>query len=228
MKFKTFGSVVDRPGRGGRRKTDARMDAKIIREVKKNPKVTVREIMETLQPSVSERTIRRRLVEYGLKSKFARKRPYISKANKAKRLKFAQKYADKPLEFWKTVLWSDESKFELFNRKRRERVWCRSGEALQDRHIQGTVKHGGGNVMVWGCFAWSGVGSLVKIDGIMTADSYINILQENLEISLIQTGLEEKFLFQQDNDPKHSAKKTKSYFRSCRIKLLECLLRARI
>lgn len=221
LKLKTFGSVVDRPGRGRKRKTDARTDTKIMREVKKNPKVTVREIQETLQLSVSGRTVRRRLVAQGLNSKLARKRPFISKANKAKRLKFAKEHADKPLEFWKTVLWTDESKFELFNRKRRVRVWCRSGEELQERHIQGTMKHGGGNVMVWGCFSWGGVGSIVKIDGIMTADSYINILRENLEVSLIQTGLEEKFVFQQDNDPKHTAKKTKSFFRSCRIKPLE-------
>ena len=75
--------------------------------------------------------------------------------------------------------------------------------------------------MIWWYFSWGGVGSLVKIDGIMTTDSYINILQENLEVSLIQTGLEEKFVFQQDNNPKHTAKKTKSFFRSCWIKPLE-------
>ena len=107
------------------------------------------------------------------------------------------------------------------NLKGRSHVWCKPGEELQERNIQGTVKHGGGNVMVWGCFSWGGAGSLVRINGIMTADTYITILQENLEVSLIKTSLENKFMFQQDNDPKHTAKKTKTFFNSCRIKPLE-------
>jgi len=58
-----------------------------------------------------------------------------------------------------------ENKFELFNRKTRLRVWRKLGEEYQERHLQQTVKHGGGSIMIWGCFAWSGVGNLVKIDG---------------------------------------------------------------
>ncbi|XP_055542583.1 uncharacterized protein LOC129728193 [Wyeomyia smithii] len=50
-----------------------------------------------------------------VKHKIARKRPFISKANKAIRLKFANEHADKSMEYLKTVLWTDESKFEIFN-----------------------------------------------------------------------------------------------------------------
>ena len=117
------------------------------------------------------------------------------------------------MEFWKRVLWTDESKFEFFGCKQRFRVWRKTGEELQDRHLQKTVKHGGGNIMVWGCFSWAGVGQLIKIDGIMTADTYIDILRENLEVSLIQLGLENSFILQQDNDPKHTAKKTKKFLK---------------
>ena len=115
------------------------------------PVVTVREI-QNLQLSLSGRTVRHRPVAQGLHSKVSRKRPFISKANKAKRLKFAKEYAGKPPEHWKTVLWTDEIKFKLLDRNRRVRVWCRSAEELQERHIQGTVKQEGGNVMVWECF----------------------------------------------------------------------------
>jgi len=55
----------------------------------------------------------------------------------------------------------------------------------------------------------------------MTADIYIDILYENLEVSLIQLGLESNFILQQDNDPKHTAKKTKKFFTSHHIKLLD-------
>ncbi|EFN66003.1 Transposable element Tcb1 transposase, partial [Camponotus floridanus] len=76
-------------------------------------------------------------------------------------------------------------------------------------------------ILVWGCFSWAGVGNLVKINGIMTADVYIDIINENLEECLLKLGLEDNFIFQQDNDSKHTAKKSQAFFRSCRIKQLE-------
>ena len=220
-KQNSCGSVADRSGRGRPRETDQRTDIRIVREIKKSPKVTVRAIKETLSLPISDRTIRRRLAEQGLKSRFTKRLPFISKINKIKRLKFARKHINKPVEFWRRVLWTDESKFELFNKKRRERVWRKDNEGLQERHLQATMKHGGGNVMVWGCFSWAGIGNLVRIIGIMTADVYIDILKENLTESLRKCGLGRNFVFQQDNDPKHTAKKTKSYFRSRRIKPIE-------
>lgn len=220
-KFQSTGSVADRIGRGRKRVTSKRKDMKIIREVKKNPKITVREIQENIHLTVSDLIVRRRFNEANLHSRFARKRPFISVNNKKKRLQFVRKYANMSLDFWKNILWTDESKFELFGQKKRIRVWRKHGEELQDRHIQKTVKHGGGNILVWGCFSWAGVGNLVKINGIMTADVYIDIINENLEESLLKLGLEDNFIFQQDNDPKHTAKKSQAFFRSCRIKQLE-------
>ncbi|XP_055632858.1 uncharacterized protein LOC129773286 [Toxorhynchites rutilus septentrionalis] len=96
--MKTFGSVVDRPGRGRKTKTDARTDKKIIREMKKNPKITIRQIQEELQLSASRRTVCRRIQAKEYHSKLAVRRPFISQVNKAKRLKFAKEHADKPLE----------------------------------------------------------------------------------------------------------------------------------
>lgn len=73
------------------------------------------------------------------------------------------KFKDKLLEFWKAIFLTDENKFELLNRKLRARVF------------------------EW--FSWSKVRSLVKMDGIINADSYINILQENQEVSPFQQAL---------------------------------------
>jgi len=87
--------------------------------------------------------------------------------------------------------------------------------------LQQTVKHGGGSIVIWGCFAWSGVENLVKITGILTTNMYIDILRQNLEASLLQVGLEDNFVFQQDNDPKHTAKITQTFFKSNRIKFLD-------
>ncbi|EFN62283.1 hypothetical protein EAG_12642, partial [Camponotus floridanus] len=41
-----------------------------------------------------------------------------------------------------------------------------------------TVKYGGDNIMVWGCFTWFGIGNLAQIEGIMTVEEYIDVLCE--------------------------------------------------
>ncbi|GFV23490.1 transposable element Tcb2 transposase [Trichonephila clavipes] len=69
-----------------------------------------------------------------------------------------------------------------------------------------TAKHGGGSIMVWGFMAATGVGHLVIIDGIMNQYSYLNILKNNLSQSASKLGLDGSFTFQQDNDPKHTAR----------------------
>lgn len=74
--------------------------------------------------------------------------------------------------------------------------------------------------MVWGCFSYHGVGKLVFIDGIMDAAKYVDILSRNLCSSANSMGLSE-FIFQQDNDPKHTAKLTKRYFESKNMNILE-------
>ena len=46
----------------------------------------------------------------------------------------------------------------------------------------------------------------------MTADKYVAILTENLEESTLKMDLDEEWMLQQDNDLKHTAKKTKNFF----------------
>ena len=60
--------------------------------------------------------------------------------------------------------------------------------------------------MLWGCFAATVPGSLVKVDGIVIKEQYIEILQENFKQSAKKLNLGSKWTFQQANDPKHTAK----------------------
>jgi hypothetical protein len=50
------------------------------------------------------------------------------------------------------------------------------GQALDPRFTKKTVKHGGGNVMVWGCITGQGMGRLHRIEGIMNGPGYVEIL----------------------------------------------------
>ena len=68
-----------------------------------------------------------------------------------------------------------------------------------------TVKHNGGSEMVWGCFSRSGVGNLCFIEGNMDRFLYREILRKNLLRPCQKLGLENLFVFQHDNDRKHTA-----------------------
>lgn len=90
-------------------------------------------------------------------------------------------------------------------------VWRKPNTELNIANLVPTVKHGGGCVLVWGCMAYSGVGNLVFIDNIMDAKQYLKILQDNLIDSAEKLGLADGFVFQQDNDPKHTARIVKEW-----------------
>ena len=87
------------------------------------------------------------------------------------------------------------------------------------KHLKPTVKHGGGTVMVWGCFSYAGVGKITIIDGKMDSIQYTRIINSCLKASAVKLGLYQ-YTFQQDNDPKHTSKHTKDYFNDKKIKLM--------
>ena len=75
--------------------------------------------------------------------------------------------------------------------------------------------------MVWGSKSWKGVGKLTFIDEKMDASMYCEILKANLRPSTKKLRMGNDFILQQDNDPKHTAKKTKVYFDTNNINVLE-------
>ncbi|GFY16012.1 transposable element Tcb2 transposase [Trichonephila clavipes] len=155
--------------------------------------------------SVSAETVRRVLRKAGYNGRVARKKPLIGKRNRVKRLKFAKEHILISQQFWNEVIFSDESKFNIFGSDGRRMVWRKPNTSHHPKHTIPTVKHGDGSVMVWGCMAAPGVGKLVFIDGVMHKMAYLNILQNNLKENADKLGLGSNFLFQQDNDPKHTA-----------------------
>ncbi|MGH0118219.1 UNVERIFIED_CONTAM: hypothetical protein FKN15_050814 [Acipenser sinensis] len=67
--------------------------------------------------------------------------------------------------------------------------------------------------MLWGCFSSAGTGKLVRIEGMMDGAKYREILEGNLFQSSRDLRLGRRFTFQQDNDPKHTAKATLEWFK---------------
>ena len=138
-----------------------------------------------------------------------RKKPYINAVNHKKRMTFAKTYINKDNSFWDKVIFSDESKFNIFGSDGQNYEWRKPNTKLEIPHLRETVKHGCGSVMVWGCVAASGTGNLIFIDGILDKYKYLNILK-NKE-SARKLRLLEDFHFQQDTDPKHTARIVKEW-----------------
>ncbi|GFU76726.1 transposable element Tcb2 transposase [Trichonephila clavipes] len=161
--------------------------------------------------SVSAQTVRNVLHSAGLKARTPRKKPYISEVNRKRRLEFAMKYKNKPMDFWKKVIFSDESKFEIFTPPSIREIWRKNKTAFEPKNVLPTLKYGGGNVMVWGCVAHNGAGNLAFIDNKMNDLAYIDVLRHNLLDSATKLSMENTFIFHQVNDQKHTAIVTKTW-----------------
>ena len=84
------------------------------------------------------------------------------------------------------------------------------GEAYCHGCLQPTVKVGGKSVMVWGCFAAKVVGGLHRIKGVMDQLEYLQVVK-NTDTQSAKTLLENRYLWQQYNDSKHTARSVKRF-----------------
>ena len=224
-KYKETKSIKNHPGRGRKSILTIKEKRLLVRKVKINPTLSAPKLANQVKnetgKSINESTVRKILKKSGLKGYYAVKKPYINKKNKAKRLKFAKTYITKPQSFWNNILWSDESKFNVLGSDGHKRVWRKPNEALKEKNLIPTIKHGGGSVMIWGCMASSGVGSFEFINGTMTQYTYLDIVKQNIKLSAKKLGLNRQFIFQEDNDPKHTSKLVQDFYKTNKITRLE-------
>ena len=203
--------------------TNDRIDKKIKSLAENSNSPNAVDIANSLEKmslaTISPQTVRNRLHHFGLYGRNIISKPLLTDNHRKKRLAFAKKYRNWTIDDWKNVLWSDESKINLHGSDGRRFTWRKPGERLLKKHVKQTIKHDR-SVMVWGCFGWNGVGNLHVINGTLTSAMYTRILKDHM-IPSAQRLFQENYIFQQDNDPKHTAKNTKSWFESKKIKLLD-------
>ena len=97
---KYIGNII---GRGRKRKTNTHLDRTIQRKIKVNRRTSALTIKSELQNELnitpSQSTIRRRAHEFSLYGRVARKKPYVNKVNRGKRLEYARTYREMPLGY---------------------------------------------------------------------------------------------------------------------------------
>jgi transposase len=198
--------------KGRPQKTSERGNRIIRRVVRKNRKSTLsvltEEVNKVLPHALSTRTVQRRMHQWGIYAHAARKVPLISRRNRIARVAWVRERLNWTMEQWKQILWSDESRFTLFQADGRVNVWREMNERYNQDCMHQTDRRGGPGVMVWGCFSWAGLGPLIICHGSMSADTYSDILHLHVYPTLlVMFGDPENSYFQDDNAPIHRAKR---------------------
>ncbi|TWW59170.1 Transposable element [Takifugu flavidus] len=181
----------------GIKKISPRGVAIIMRTVRNRPATTQQELVNDLQAAGTK------------------------KAHVEARLKYANDHLKDVQSDRKKVLWSDETKIELCGLNSTHHVWRKKNAAYDPRNTVPTVKHGGGNIIFWGCFSAKGTGLRHHITGKMDGAMYRAVLRDNLLPSARKLKMGRGWVFQHDNDPKHTAKATKEWLKKNHIKVME-------
>lgn len=173
------------------------------------------------QYNASVSTVKRALHEAGLSTHKKLKKPRLSSKNIKDRLSFAKSHQHWTIEDWRRVIFSDETKINRFGSDGYHWTWTHNGELLRGYHINQTVKYGGGSIMIWGCITAKGPGIICKIDSILNQHLYCSILEDKLMQTLERYELNlSDIIFQQDNDPKHTAKSVQKWFNDKGLEVL--------
>ncbi len=94
----------------------------------------------------------------------------------------------------------------LMNLNSKHHVWRKAGTA---HHMQSTipkVKCAGSSLMLWGCFSAAGTEGLMRVEEKLYAPKYWDSPNENPVQSIQNLRLGRRFTFQQDSDPKYTAR----------------------
>ncbi|KAK6011625.1 transposase, partial [Ostertagia ostertagi] len=111
-------SVCNATRTGRPRCTSSKQDRRIVRRSKADPRLTAVDIATEFNmnegTNLSRQTVGRRLKDAGIHGRRPAKKPFISSKNRRARVEFARRHLDWTVADWSRVLFTDESKFNLF------------------------------------------------------------------------------------------------------------------
>ena len=214
-RYQQQGSTHDRPRLGRPRVTTPAQDRHIRLRHLRDRFTTVTSTAAAIpgQRRISDQTVRNRLRKAGIRAR----RPV--KAVVLTRLQWVRTHRVWPQQRWRTVWFSDESRFLLKRGDGRARVYRRRNEHFANNCIQEVDRFGGGSVMIWAAISHTGKTALVHIPGNLTAQHYCDeILQPHVLPLMQQNGAR----FQHDNAQPHTARITTALLTNSNVAVLPC------
>ena len=67
--------------------------------------------------------------------KGCKRKPLLSKKNMAAQLLFAKLHLNKPQDFWNNVLWTDQTKVEMFGHNAQQHVWRNQTQHISTNNL---------------------------------------------------------------------------------------------
>ncbi len=175
---------------------------------------------EYFQKTLSVNTIHRAIRSCRLKLYRSKKKPYLNMIQKRRRFLWAKAHLKWTVAKWKTVLWSDESKFEvLFGKLGRHVIRTKEDKDNPSCYQRSVQKPA--SLMVWGCMSVGSMGSLHIWKGTINAERYIQVLEQHMLPSRRRLFQGRPCIFQHDNVRPHTASITTSWLRRRRIRVLK-------
>lgn len=208
QRYNVTGSVADRPRPGAMAATTRRQDVYIRQRHLRNRTLTATStanlVIGTRGRPIHRTTVSKRLRNYGIRCRRPAKVPVLTQRHQRLRLQWARQHVNNVN--WNRVVFSDESRFNLFNADGRIRVYRRRNERFADNCVMENQRYGGGSVMVWGAINSAFKSVLVICNGNLNAQGYLNQIITPVVIPMFQqrNGL----TFMQDNAPPHRARVT--------------------
>ena len=168
---------------------------------------------------VSAQTVRNRMRSSGLRTRRPHQGMELSNHHKQQRLAWASRHQRWRLADWKTILFSDESRFCLKFSDGRIRVWRRKGERYDDRCvIIPCDRFGGGSLMVWGGVHYDGKTNLVVLRQTLTAQRYCDLVLPHVVLPVM--AQHNGHVLQQDNARPHTARLTTGFLQENNVQTL--------
>ncbi|GFU54219.1 transposable element Tcb2 transposase [Trichonephila clavipes] len=215
------GRTARKSGSGARNVTSAPDDRRLVRMAQTDRTASSRQLAVQWSTatgvSLCASSIRRRLLQRGLRARIPLYRIPLTQNLRHLWLQWANVHRSWRAD-WQQVVFSDESRLNLWHHNGRIRVMRYAGE----RHIPecNIESHSGrtSGVMVWGVIEYHGRSQLLRIVGNLNNTRYIHEVLQPQAIPFLQ-GLPGG-VFQQDNAHTHVAKTVKSYLDSQQVQLL--------
>jgi len=213
------GTSIDRPRSGRPRVTSIRQDNYIrqrhLRDRFVTAQSTSRIVVGNRGRPISRHTVRNRLRERGITCR----RPYrgliLTLRHRHQRLIWARNHRG---QRWQNVVFSDESRFNLWNADGRIRVYRRRHERYANNCVLEHNRYGGGGVMVWAAINHRFKSQLVVCQGNLTARRYIDQILRHVVVPLFRQR--QGLVYQHDNARPHVARVTRDFLQARNINVL--------